>query len=140
MCTSERVRRKPLAPKSAETLFEYVIRHETQCQPIPRIARAEAAAFRLGLSCRCGRARRPYDRLYPASGRGVKSCRYWFQALTFTGLDSQATHWKLNVAVVNPNSHEVSLTRMHYALMYQADTLLTGWNPESACWPRGIPN
>ncbi len=63
-------------------------------------------------------------------GRGVKSCRYWFQALSFTGLDSQATHWKLNVAVVNPNSREVSLTRMHYALMYQADTLLTGWNPE----------
>ena len=35
----------------------------------------------------------------------------------------------VDLAVANPNSREVTLTRLHYALMYQADTLLSGWNP-----------
>jgi late embryogenesis abundant protein len=63
-------------------------------------------------------------------GRGFKSCKYRFQTLTFLGMDAQATHWHMDVAVSNPNAKEVSLTRMRYALLYQADTLLSGWNPE----------
>jgi Late embryogenesis abundant protein len=63
-------------------------------------------------------------------GRGFKSCKYRFQTLSFLGMDSQATHWHMDVAVINPNAKEVSLTRMRYALLYQADTLLSGWNPE----------
>jgi hypothetical protein len=63
-------------------------------------------------------------------GRGLKSCRYRFQTFTFTGMDAQQTHWQVDVAVTNPNAHEVTLTRMRYALLYQADTLLSGWNPE----------
>jgi hypothetical protein len=62
-------------------------------------------------------------------GRGVKSCKYRFQTLTFTGMDTQQTHWTVDVAVTNPNAHEVTLTRMRYALLYQNDTLLSGWNP-----------
>jgi hypothetical protein len=61
--------------------------------------------------------------------RGVKSCRYQFQSLNFAGMDTEATHWKLRLGVANPNSHEVTLTRMHFTLMHEADTLLTGWNP-----------
>jgi hypothetical protein len=63
-------------------------------------------------------------------GPGVKSCKYRFQTLGFTGMDAQATHWQMDVAVSNPNAKEVTLTRMRYALLYQADTLLSGWNPE----------
>lgn len=63
-------------------------------------------------------------------GRGFKSCKYRFQTLTFLGMDAQATHWHMDVAVSNPNSKEVSLTRMRYALLYESDTLLSGWNPE----------
>lgn len=63
-------------------------------------------------------------------GRGFKSCKYRFQTLSFLGMDAQATHWHLDVAVSNPNAKEVSLTRLRYALLYQADTLLSGWNPE----------
>ncbi|MDB5103607.1 MAG: hypothetical protein JWP91_1296 [Fibrobacteres bacterium] len=63
-------------------------------------------------------------------GRGVKSCKYRFQTLGFTGMDAQATHWRMDVAVTNPNAKDVTLTRMRYALLYQADTLLSGWNPE----------
>jgi hypothetical protein len=63
-------------------------------------------------------------------GRGFKSCKYRFQTLSFLGMDAQATHWHLDVAVTNPNAKDVSLTRLRYALLYQADTLLSGWNPE----------
>jgi hypothetical protein len=62
-------------------------------------------------------------------GRGVKSCRYHFRGLDFAGMDTEATHWKLRLDVANPNSHEVTLTRMRFSLMHEADTLLTGWNP-----------
>lgn len=63
-------------------------------------------------------------------GRALKSCKYRFQTLTFLGMDSQATHWHMDVAVTNPNAKEVSLNRMRYALLYQSDTLLSGWNPD----------
>lgn len=63
-------------------------------------------------------------------GRALKSCKYRFQTLSFLGIDSQATHWHMDVSVTNPNAKEVSLTRMRYALLYQSDTLLSGWNPE----------
>jgi hypothetical protein len=63
-------------------------------------------------------------------GRGVKSCRYHFQGLTFAGMDAAATHWKLRLGVANPNAHEVTLTRMRFSLLHEADTLLSGWNPQ----------
>lgn len=63
-------------------------------------------------------------------GRGVKACKYRFQTLAFSGLDGNASHWRMDVAVANPNAHEVTLNRMRYALLYESDTLLTGWNPE----------
>jgi len=63
-------------------------------------------------------------------GQGVKSCRYHFQSLDFAGMDSEATHWKLRLDVVNPNPRQVTLTRMRFSLLHEADTLLSGWNPE----------
>lgn len=63
-------------------------------------------------------------------GRGLKSCQYRFQTFTFLGMDAGQTHWQVDVAVSNPNDHDVTLTRMRYALLYNADTLLSGWNPE----------
>jgi hypothetical protein len=68
-------------------------------------------------------------------GRGVKACKYRFQALTFSGLDGSASHWRMDVAVTNPNAREVTLNRMRYALLYESDTLLTGWNPEKRLIP-----
>ncbi len=59
----------------------------------------------------------------------IKSCRYRFQTLTFSGMDAGQTHWLLDVAVANPNSKPVTLSRMRFALLHDADTLLTGWNP-----------
>jgi hypothetical protein len=64
-------------------------------------------------------------------GRGLKSCKYDFRSFAFTGMDANQSHWRVDVAVANPNTHDVSLTRMRFALLYQADTLLSGWNPES---------
>jgi hypothetical protein len=63
-------------------------------------------------------------------GRGVKSCRYYFQGMSFASMDASASHWKLRLGVVNPNPHEVTLTRMRFSLLHDADTLLSGWNPE----------
>jgi hypothetical protein len=63
-------------------------------------------------------------------GRGVKSCRYGFRAITFSGFEGSQSDWKLDLSVVNPNSHPVTLNRMHFALMHDQDTLLSGWNPE----------
>ena len=68
-------------------------------------------------------------------GRGLKSCKYRFQTFTFLGMDAGLTHWQVDVAVANPNAHEVTLTRMRYALLYGADTLLSGWNPERKLVP-----
>ena len=70
-------------------------------------------------------------------GRGVKSCRYHFQDLAFAGMDASATHWKMRLGVVNPNPHEVTLTRMRFTLLREADTLLSGWNPEQHVLPAG---
>ncbi len=67
--------------------------------------------------------------------RGLKACRYRFQTFSFLGADGQATHWRVTVGVSNPNGHEVTLARLHYALLYQTDTLLSGWNPESKTIP-----
>lgn len=63
-------------------------------------------------------------------GRGVKSCHYRFQNLAFTGMDASQTNWQVNVTVSNPNAHDVTLTRMKFALLHDADTLIRGWNPE----------
>lgn len=63
-------------------------------------------------------------------GRGVKSCKYRFQNFSFLSMDAAQTHWQVDVAVTNPNDHEVTLTRMRYALLHESDTLLSGWNPE----------
>jgi hypothetical protein len=70
-------------------------------------------------------------------GRGVKSCRYQFRSLEFAGMDAAATHWKLNLGVVNPNPREVTLTRMRFSLLHESDTLLSGWNPEQRVVPAG---
>lgn len=70
-------------------------------------------------------------------GRGVKSCRYTFKNLAFTGMDAGATHWKLRMGVANPNAHEVTLTRMRFSFLHETDTLLTGWNPEQHVVPAG---
>jgi Late embryogenesis abundant protein len=67
--------------------------------------------------------------LHPAPG--IKSCRYRILSFAFAGLDAQQSHWRVDVGVGNPNDHEVTLARLHYALLYQGDTLLTGWNPEA---------
>lgn len=67
--------------------------------------------------------------LHPS--RGLKSCKYTFRSFTFLGMDAGQTHWQVDVAVANPNAHEVTLTRMRYALLYGPDTLLSGWNPEA---------
>lgn len=69
--------------------------------------------------------------------RGVKSCRYHFQGLSFSGMDAAASHWKLRLGVANPNPHEVTLTRMRFSLLHEADTLLSGWNPEQHVLPAG---
>lgn len=50
-------------------------------------------------------------------------------------MDAGASHWKIQVGVVNPNGHEVTLTRMKYSLLHGADTLLSGWNPEKRVVP-----
>ncbi|HKP97639.1 MAG TPA: LEA type 2 family protein [Fibrobacteria bacterium] len=71
----------------------------------------------------------------PRPGKGLKSCQYRFQTFTFTGMDAGRTHWQVDVAVSNPNGRDVTLTRMRYALLYQADTLLSGWNPERKIVP-----
>ena len=73
---------------------------------------------------------------YPI-GRGMKSCRYTYQSLAFAGMDAAATHWKLRLGIANPNPHEVTLTRMRFALLHEADTLLSGWNPEPHRLPAG---
>lgn len=65
--------------------------------------------------------------LHPA--KTLKSCRYSFLTLTFSGMDAGQTHWLLDVAVTNPNAKPVTLSRMRFALLHDADTLLTGWNP-----------
>jgi hypothetical protein len=70
-------------------------------------------------------------------GRGVKSCRYHFQGLAFSGMDASASHWKLRLGVANPNTHEVTLTRMRFFLLHEADTLLSGWNPDQHVLPGG---
>jgi hypothetical protein len=70
-------------------------------------------------------------------GRGVKSCRYHFQDLSFMGMDASASHWKLRLGVANPNPREVTLTRMRFSLLHEADTLLSGWNPEERVLPAG---
>jgi hypothetical protein len=70
-------------------------------------------------------------------GRGVKSCRYTFRNLAFMGMDAGATHWKLRMVVANPNPHEVTLTRMRFSFLHEADTLLSGWNPEQHVVPAG---
>lgn len=70
-------------------------------------------------------------------GRGVKSCRYTFQGLSFAGMDASATHWKLRLGVANPNPHEVTLSRMRFTLLHEADTLVSGWNPEEHALPAG---
>lgn len=71
--------------------------------------------------------------LHPA--RGLKSCRYRFVSFAFLGMDARQSHWRVQVAVSNPNSHEVTLARLRYALLYDTDTLLTGWNPEAKTVP-----
>ncbi|GEM_PF-3870014 len=65
--------------------------------------------------------------LHPA--KTLKSCRYHFLTLTFSGMDAGQTHWLLDVSVANPNAHPVNLSRMRFALLHDADTLLSGWNP-----------
>jgi hypothetical protein len=70
-------------------------------------------------------------------GRGVKSCRYHFQGLSFVSMDASASHWKLSLGVVNPNPHEVTLTRMRFSLLHESDTLLSGWNPDQHVLPAG---
>lgn len=70
-------------------------------------------------------------------GRGVKSCRYQFKDLAFAGMDGSATHWKMRLGVANPNRHEVTITRMRFTLLREADTLLSGWNPEQHVLPAG---
>ena len=68
-------------------------------------------------------------------GRGVKSCKYRFQNLSFISVDAEQSHWKMEIVVTNPNAHEVTLTRMRYALLHESDTLLSGWNPEKRLVP-----
>ena len=63
------------------------------------------------------------------STKDLKSCRTHFQGLTFSGMDAGQTHWNMDLAVVNPNKHPITLTKLHFTLMHEADTLLTGWNP-----------
>lgn len=70
-------------------------------------------------------------------GRGLKSCRYHFRELAFAGLDGSATHWNLRLGIANPNTHEVSLSRMRFTLLHEADTLISGWNPEEHVIPAG---
>lgn len=69
--------------------------------------------------------------------RGLKSCRYTFKELAFLGMDAGATHWKIKLAVANPNTHQVTLTRLKYSLLHGADTLLSGWNPAQRVVPAG---
>jgi hypothetical protein len=66
--------------------------------------------------------------LHPA--RGVKACRYGFRSIAFSGFDGAQTNWRLDMSVVNPNPHPVTLNRMHFALKHGEDTLLSGWNPQ----------
>jgi hypothetical protein len=85
----------------------------------PAVNRSLALLLALGLAgCAWMRA-----------GKGVKSCRYRFHGLAFTGLSGAQTNWRVDLSVVNPNSHPVTLNRMRYALLHGADTLLAGWNP-----------
>ena len=44
-------------------------------------------------------------------------------------MDGGATQWHLDIAVANPNKRPVTIARVHYAVLHDADTLLTGWNP-----------
>jgi hypothetical protein len=45
-------------------------------------------------------------------------------------MDASATHWKLRLGVANPNPHAITLSRMRFSLLHEADTLLSGWNPD----------
>jgi hypothetical protein len=99
----------------------FAMAHKVKWFPAPPIALAAVMALFLAfVSASCSWL----------PGRGFKSCKYRFQTLSFLGMDAQATHWHMDVAVTNPNAKEVSLNRLRYALLYQADTLLSGWNPE----------
>ncbi len=69
--------------------------------------------------------------------QGVKACKYSFHKLDFIGVDGAASHWKLTVGVANPNAKPVTLTRLRYALVHEADTMLTGANPQEHEVPPG---
>lgn len=62
-------------------------------------------------------------------GKGLKSCRYTYRSLAFASVDKERTYWVVDVGVVNPNVHPVTLEKMRFSLVHGKDTLLTGWNP-----------
>lgn len=63
------------------------------------------------------------------AGKGLKACRYTFQNMAFSSLDKDRSYWTVDVGVVNPNPHPVTLEKMRFAFLRLDDTLVTGWNP-----------
>jgi hypothetical protein len=61
--------------------------------------------------------------------KALKACRYQFNSFAFSGMDAGQTHWRLDISIVNPNKHPVTLVQMKYSLLHDVDTLLSGANP-----------